>query len=207
MKDNKSPGVDGIPPKLLKEIEQISTPLAKVFNLSLEEGIVPSEWKEANITLLFKKGSRNKPENYRPVSLTSVVCKLLETLIRDHMLEFLVKHKLINTSQHGFLKARSCLTNLLCFLEEITKWVDDGSPVDVVYLDFQKAFDKVPHQRLLLKLKAHGIGNDVINWIEKWLTHRRQRVIVDGEISNWKSVLSGVPQGSVLGPILFLIYI
>ena len=118
-------------------------------------------------------------------------------------MEFLVKHKLINTSQHGFLKARSCLTNLLCFLEEITKWVDDGSPVDVVYLDFQKAFDKVPHQRLLLKLKAH----DVINWIEKWFTHRRQRVIVDGEISNWKSVLSGVPQGSVLGPILFLIYI
>ena len=98
-------------------------------------------------------------------------------------------------------------TNLLCFLEEITKWVDDGSPVDVVHLDFQKAFDKVPHQRLLLKIKAHGIGNDVINWIEKWLTHRRQRVIVDGEISNWKSVLSGVPQGSVLGPILFLIYI
>ena len=111
------------------------------------------------------------------------------------MVDFLVKHKLINTSQHGFLKARSCLTNLLCFLEEITKWVDDGSPVDVVYLDFQKAFDKVPHQRLLLKLKAHDIiSNDVINWIEKWLTHRRNIVIVDGEISNWKSVLSGVPQ-------------
>ena len=86
MKDNKSPGVDGIPPKLLKEIvEQISTPLAKLFNLSLEEGLVQSEWKEANITSLFKKGSRNKPDNYRPVSLTSVVCKLLETIIRYHM--------------------------------------------------------------------------------------------------------------------------
>ena len=165
MKDNKSPGIYGIPPKLLKEISKISTPLAKLFNLSLEEGIVPSEWKGANITPLFKKGSRNKPDNYRPVSLTSVVCKLLETLIKDHIVEFLVKHKLINTSQHGFLKTRSCLTNLLYFLEEITKWVDDGSPVDVVYLDFQKAFDKVPHQRLLLKLKAHGIGNDVVNWI------------------------------------------
>ena len=139
-------------------------------------------------------------------NLTSVVYKLLETLIIDHMMEFLVKHKLINKSQHRFLKARSCLTNLLCFLEEITKCVDDGSPVDVV-LDFQKASNKVPHQRLILKLKAHGIGNDVINWIEEWLTHRRQRVIVDGEISIWKSVLSGVPQGSVLGPILFLIYI
>ena len=109
---------------IIKEIvEQISTPLAKVINLSLEEGIVPSEKKEANITPLFKKGSRNKIEHYRPVSLTSVVCKLLETLIRDHMVEFLVKHKLINTSQHRFLKARSCLTNLLCFLEEITKWI------------------------------------------------------------------------------------
>ena len=94
MKDNKSPGVDGIPPKLFEEIvEQISTPLAKMFNLSLEKGIVPSEWKEANITPLFKNGLRNKPENYIPVSLTSVVCKLLETLIRDHMVEFLVKHK------------------------------------------------------------------------------------------------------------------
>ena len=164
MKDNKSPRVDGIPPKLLKEIvEQISTPLANIFNFLLEEGIVPSEWKEANITPLFKKGLRNKPENYRPVSLTSFVCKLLETLIRDLMVEFLVKHKLINTPQHGFLKARSCLTNLLSFFEEITKWVDDGSLVDVAYLDFQKAFDKVPHQRLLLKLKLLGIGNVVIN--------------------------------------------
>ena len=127
MKDNKSPGVDWIPPKLLMEtVEQISIPLARVFNLSLKEGVVPFEWKEANIIPLFKKGSRNKSENYRPVSLISVICKLLERFIKDHMVDFLVKHKLLNSSQHGFLKARSCLTDMLCFLEEITKWIDVG---------------------------------------------------------------------------------
>ena len=109
------------------------------------------------------------------MSLASVVCKQLETFIRDHMVKFLVKHKLINTYQHGFIKARSCLTNILCFLEEITNWVDDGSPVDVVYVDFQKDFNKVLNQIFfLLKLKAHGIDNDVINWKEKSLTRRRQ---------------------------------
>ena len=175
--------------------------------MSLQEGIVPLEWKEPNIIPLFKKGSRNKSVNDWPVSLMSVICKLLESIIRDHIMDFLIKHKLINSSQHGFLKSKSCLTNLLCFFEEITKWVDEGSPVDIIYLDFQKAFDKVPHQRLILKLKSRGIGISIINWIEQWLTDRRQRVMVDGEVSNWKPVLSGLPQGSVLGPILFLIYI
>ena len=173
MKENKSPGVDGISPKILKEtVEQISTPLAHMFNMSRQEGIVPFEWKEANIIPLFKKGSRNKSVNYRPVSLTLVICKLFETIIRDHMMDFLIKHKIVNPSRHGFLKAKSCLTNLLCFLDEITKWVDVGSPVDVIYLDFQKAFDKVPHQRLIRKLKSHGMGNSIINWIAHWLTDR-----------------------------------
>ena len=114
MKENKSPGVDGISPKILKEtVEQISTPLANVFNnMSLQEGIVPLEWKEAYIIPLFEKGPINKSVNYRPVSLTS------ETIIRDHMMDFLIKHKSINPSQHGFLKARSCLTNVLCFLKK-----------------------------------------------------------------------------------------
>ena len=111
MKDNKSPGVDGIPPKLLLEIVvQISIPLATVFNVSLEEGIVPLKWKEANIIPLFKKGSRNKSENYRPVSLTSVICKLLERLIKDHLVDFLVKNKLINPSQHIAANIKATIT-------------------------------------------------------------------------------------------------
>ena len=107
------------------------------------------------------------------------------------MMDFLIKHKLIKPFQHGYLKAKSCLTTLLCFLEEITKWLDDGSQVDEIYLDFQKAFDKVPHQRLILQLKSHGMGNSIINWIERWLAGRRQRVVVNEDVSSWKSVLSG----------------
>ncbi len=133
VKNNQSPGVDGIPPKLLLEIveQETSIPLATVFNVSLEEGIVLLEWKEANIIPLFKKGSKNKSESDRPANLTSVICKLLERLIKDHLVNFLVKNKLINPSQHGFFKAWSCLTNMLCFLEDVTKWVDEGSLVDI----------------------------------------------------------------------------
>ena len=114
-----------------------------MFNLSLREGTVPHKWKHANVVPIFKKGNRCKAENYRPVSLTSV-CKLLESLLRDHMVDFIEKHNLLKDTQQGFLRGRSCLTNLFEYTEIISKW-DDGSPVDVIYLDFQKAFDKVPH--------------------------------------------------------------
>ena len=131
-----------------------------------------------------KHHTRNKSENYRPVSLTPVICKLLEMLIKDHMMDFLIRQKLLNSSQRGFITSRSCLTNMLCFLEKFTKWMDEGSPVDIFYLGFQKAFDKVPNLRLLLKLKAHGIWDGTIDWIVQWLIDRRQRVLVDGEVSN-----------------------
>jgi len=127
--------------------------------------------------------------------------------MRDKIMEHIQKHKLIKESQHGFVKGRSRLTNLLVFLEEGTNYIDSGYPVDVIYLDFQKAFNKVPHGRFVLKLEAHGIGGEILKWVENWLSERKQRVVLGGEISEWRDTLRGVPQGSVLGPLLFIIYI
>ena len=203
-----APGPDGLFPSFLKEYWQyIAAPLTYICETSLNTGQIPDIWKTANVIPIFKKGSKFEPGNYRPISLTCVPGRVCESLIKDQIVEHLNKYDLICRSQFGFMKNKSCALNLLTYLETVTKEVDSGNPVDLVYLDYAKAFDKVPHRRLIKVLKAHGLNHKIINWIENWLKGRTQVVTINGERSETGKVTSGVPQGSILGPLLFIIYI
>ena len=173
----------------------------------MEEAKIPDDWRDATVTPIFKKGSKAEPGNYRPVSLTSATGKLMERLVKLQLERHLETEQIIRADQHGFRYGRSPTTNLIDFLEGVTQWQDKGQPFDIVYFDFAKAFDKVPHRKLISKLKAVGIGGTLLAWLEDWLTGRRQRVVVEGECSEWQDVGSGVLQGTVLGPILFIIFI
>ena len=208
MRVDKALGADDMMPRFLVEIaDSIVEPLCNIYNSTLRDGVVPIDWRRANVSPIHKKGSRVQAENYRPISLTSQLCKVFEFIMMEALVDHLEKLCLLYESQHGFRRGRSCLSNLLAFLEKATKAVDDGLSMDVMYLDLAKAFDKVPHERLSRKLTSHGIEGEVRQWLENWLKGRQQRVCIDGHSSTWTNVVSGVPQGSVIVPILFLIYI
>ena len=205
---NKAYGPDGISPKMLKEGgPAIVNILTKLFNLSLAKGIFPSSWKMANVCPIFKKAEEFFTKNYRPISLLSTIAKVFEKVVFKHLFNFFRTNFTISLWQSGFLPGHSCVTQLIEIYDEFCKAVDNGKEIRVVFLDISKAFDRVWHAGLLDKLKGSGIRGRLLLWLKSYLTDRQQRVTINGARSPWGKILAGVPQGSVLGPLLFLIFI
>ena len=208
LKPNKAPGLDGIHPRLLRECaSSLSGPLQKLFQKSMETGELPTEWKKALVKPIYKKVDKHMVGNYRSLCLTSIVSKVMESLVKREVMDHLLSQGLLSDAQYGFIPGKSCETQLLACTNSWTQELEKGHPIDVVYTDFRKAFDTVPHQRLLVKLKAYGLGEKLMKWLEAFLCGRKQCVSINGITSDWTEVTSGIPQGSVLGPLCFLLYV
>ena len=205
----KAGGTDELPCRILRELaEDIAPILTDIYTQSLSSGELPSTWKSAYISSIFKKGAVCEGENYRPVSLTCIPCKILKHIICSHLRSHLDKYGALSPYNHGFRKYHSCNTQLILTIQDLLIRKDAvKSQMDVGILDFAKAFDKVPHGRLLSKLRIFGIDGEIAQWISGFLRECTQAVVVDGSTSSQASVLSGVPQGTVMGPLLFLLSI
>ena len=193
---------------MLKSLaKEFTKPLTILFKKSIDLSKLPYCWKTSNISVIFKKGMKYLAGNYRPISLTSVLCKILESIIREHLVDHMLINGLFTEKQYGFISGRSAALQLLRVLDEWSEALDNGDAIDAIYMDFQKAFDTVPHRRLLRKVKAYGFVTNIVDWLADFLTGRTQVVNIKGESSEAKHIKSGIPQGSVLGPFLFLLFV
>ena len=205
---SKAYGPDGIPPRLLKEaMDILADPLSRLYNLSLRKERFPSMLKMANVLPIHKKDDKDTCGNYRPVSLLSANSKIFEKIIFKYVFNYFKENLLISDCQSGFLPGTSTVTQLIEIYDSFCKAVSDGKEVRVVFLDISKAFDRVWHKGLLHKLKQFGINGSLLKWFEDYLKDRFQRVIINGQFSDWIKLLFGVPQGSVQGALLFLVFI
>ena len=208
LQTKKATGPDNIPARLLKAISsEISPAIVNLFQQSLDSGVFPDAFKEANITPIHKKGPKSDVKNYRPISLTSVLGKCLEHIMSSQIMNHLESNDVLSTFQHGFRKRRSTVSQLLTTSNDLANYLNKKSQVDGIFLDFTKAFDRVSHTHLLYKLNYYGVRHNYLSWAKSFLLKRTQKVLIDGKFSKPSHVLSGVPQGTVLGPLFFLCFI
>ena len=208
LKVGKAPGPDGIPAMVLHKLSRVVAPsLRAIFQLSYETGEVPDDWRLANVVPIFKDGDKTDPGNYRPISLTCIACKMMEHIIASSIMTHASRNDILYPLQHGFRAKKSCELQLTGFVSDLLNNMEENKQTDIIITDFSKAFDKVGHKRLLQKMDFYGVRGKNIRWISSFLHNRKQQVVLDGCTSSDAEVRSGVPQGSVLGPCLFLFYI